>query len=376
MKKILIALKMAGTAGREKLSGIFRRLGENHDWEILLIRTEKEFTLPRFKDYVNAGINGCIISMPLDDNFLRSILSVRLPVVMVDIDAPEDANAQNVAFVGNSGEAIGRAAALELLSSQRCNSFAYVDAESSKRWSADRIKGFSETLGGTGHECRVISDLEELTKMEQPIGILAANDDRANMVLDFCREKRIKVPQKALIIGINNDEVICEHSKPKLTSVHPDYEEEGFLAADLMISMLDKPDKNECLSKFVGVEKIARRESTSNLSTAERLVLKAERIIEKKALEGITIDDIARELNCSRRLIDMRFHELRQETIGERIAATRLSEVRRLLLETNESIAKISLHCGYYNPNYLMTLFRKRYKITMRQFRLKSLQYV
>lgn len=372
MTKVLIALKMAGTAGREKLSGIFRRLGDDHDWETLLVRTEKDFTFSRFQSYVDSGLRGCIISMPLEDGLLRKILSFPLPMVLVDIDTPGNAKTGNIAFVGNSGVAIGNAAARELLSLQRCKSFAYVDAEASRRWSADRIKGFSETLGSQGQSCRVISELDELTEMERPIGILAANDDRANSVLDFCRENKIKVPQDALIVGINNDEMICEHSKPKLTSVHPDYEEEGFLAADLMISMLDKRCMIEELSKFVGVEKIVRRESTSNLSPAEILVMKAERIIEKKALQGITADDVAKELHCSRRLLDMRFHESRQESIGERISATKLSEVRRLLLETGDSISTIAARCGYDNPNYLMTLFRKRYNTTMRQFRLKS----
>ena len=51
-KKVFIALRMAGIAGQEKLSGIFRFLGENHDWDIRLLRTAGEFTVAAVREAV------------------------------------------------------------------------------------------------------------------------------------------------------------------------------------------------------------------------------------------------------------------------------------------------------------------------------------
>ena len=51
-KRVVIALKMAGIAGQEKLAGIFRRLGTDHDWDITLIRTAQECTA----DCINAAL--------------------------------------------------------------------------------------------------------------------------------------------------------------------------------------------------------------------------------------------------------------------------------------------------------------------------------
>ena len=52
--KVFIALKMAGIAGQEKLAGIFRFLGEDHDWDVTLVRTAAEFTPSRMRDALKA----------------------------------------------------------------------------------------------------------------------------------------------------------------------------------------------------------------------------------------------------------------------------------------------------------------------------------
>ena len=48
-KRVVIALRMAGVAGQEKLAGIFRRLGGDHNWDITLLRTTQECTADRIR---------------------------------------------------------------------------------------------------------------------------------------------------------------------------------------------------------------------------------------------------------------------------------------------------------------------------------------
>lgn len=43
MKRVLVALRLQGIAGQEKLSGIFRYLGDTPEWDVRFIRSE-EFT--------------------------------------------------------------------------------------------------------------------------------------------------------------------------------------------------------------------------------------------------------------------------------------------------------------------------------------------
>ena len=96
---------------------------------------------------------------------------------------------------------------------------------------------------------------------------------------------------------------------------------------------------------------------------------KAIAYIRKNALAGISVDDVARHLKVSRRLADLRFRALQGTTIGETVIVFRLEEVKRLLQTTNLPIDEIAAACGYQNPNYLKNLFRKRFNMSMRDFR-------
>ena len=119
----------------------------------------------------------------------------------------------------------------------------------------------------------------------------------------------------------------------------------------------------------MGVKGIVQRASTAEQSHAGRLVQKAVAYIDAHALEGIGVMDVVRHLKCSRRLADLRFRELQGCSILDAITERRLDEVKRRLSTTREKMDAIAAACGYANPTYLKNLFKRRYGITMRDFR-------
>ena len=170
------------------------------------------------------------------------------------------------------------------------------------------------------------------------------------------------------VLGVDNDTLICENANPRLSSVQPDFEEEGRLAAETLDGMMrgKAPEKRILL---VGVKGIVQRASTAEQSHAGRLVQKAVAYIDAHALEGIGVRDVVRHLKCSRRLADLRFRELQGRTILDAITERRLDEVKRRRSTTREKMDLIAAACGYANPTYLKNLFKKRYSMTMRDFR-------
>ena len=377
-KKVFIALRMAGIAGQEKLSGIFRFLGENHDWDITLVRTAAEFTPARMKSALTEGYDGFIVSIPDTEQTAALLASTDIPTIVMDIHSPRLSTRRNrIAFIRNSSEEIGRAAANHLLSIGTCRSYAFVHNPSVMQWSTDRCKAFRETLRDNGFWCHEMKTPEGLQKLERPVGVFAANDDRGYDVIEFCHAHRIRVPEDAAVLGINNDALICENCHPRLSSIQPDFEQEGFLAAETLSQMMQprnpetpKPRNPETL--FVGIKSVVRRESTAELSTSGKLVQKAVAYIRRHALEGIGVSDVVAHLKVSRRLADLRFRELQHTSIGGEITRIRLTEVQRLLRTTREPIDAIAAKCGYANPNYLKNLFRKRFSMSMSEFRKMS----
>ena len=389
-RRVVIALKMSGVAGQEKLVGVFHRLGDDHVWDITLIRTAQECTADRIRNEIAGGCNGFIVSIPsgapaaaqasspewrtATEKAYAILAESHVPTVVLDIHERTFAKrTRNIVFVHNSSDAIGRAAADHLLSTGRCRSYAFVHNQAVIEWSIERFRAFRETLADHGLWCHELQSPDQLRELERPIGVCAANDDCGYEVLEWCRAHRIKVPEDALVVGINNDTLICENSRPRLTSVQPDFEQEGYLAADALEQLMSKPSHAAgCRQLLVGVKTVVRRESTAETSQAGKLVQRAVAYIRANALKGIRAADVVRHLGCSRRLADLRFRELQGSSIGEMLISTRLEEVKRLLRSTKEPIDEIAAACGFSSSNYLKNLFKRRFRMTMRDYR-KSL---
>ncbi len=393
-KKVFIALRMAGIAGQEKLSGIFRFLGENHDWAIRLVRTAGEFTVAAVKDALRSKYDGFIVSIPGTEESAAVLAATDIPTIVMDIHSPLlAARKRHIVFIRNSSEEIGRAAADHLLAIGTCRSYAFVHNPSVMQWSIDRCKAFRETLRDNGFWCHELKSPEGLEKLERPVGVFAANDDRGYDVIEFCHARRLRVPEDIAVLGINNDTLICENCHPRLSSIQPDFEQEGYRAAELLTKMmcgkidggkvklenvrdwsgsLHSPFSILNSTLYAGVKQVVRRESTAELSHSGKLVQRALAYIRKNALRGISVGDVAKHLHISRRLADLRFRELQGTTIGETIISARLEKVKRLLRETKEPIDAIAARCGYENPNYLKNLFKRRFAMPMREFRARA----
>ena len=153
-KKVFIALRMAGIAGQEKLSGIFRFLGDNHDWDIRLVRTTDEFPVAAVQEALRAKYDGFIVSIPGTEETAAVLATTDIPTIVMDIHSRRlAARKRNIVFIRNSSEEIGRTAANHLLAIGTCRSYAFVHNPSVLPWSIDRCRAFRETLRDNGFWC-------------------------------------------------------------------------------------------------------------------------------------------------------------------------------------------------------------------------------
>ena len=81
--------------------------------------------------------------------------------------------------------------------------------------------------------------LRWIKSLPKPCGIFAVYDSRARFVLDVCREAEIKVPAQVQVLGVDNETYFCEYSTPTLSSISPDFEGGGFLAAQTLDALLE-----------------------------------------------------------------------------------------------------------------------------------------
>ena len=115
--------------------------------------------------------------------------------------------------------------------------------------------------------------------------------------------------------------------------------------------------------------KPAKGRMQSTATPALAVVNAAMEYIKGHALEGISTADVVSHLKISRSLLDLRFRQLRNESVMDAILSMRLTEVKRLLETTNRKLRYIGEACGFRSQDYLKRLFKSRFGCTMREYR-------
>ena len=170
-------------------------------------------------------------------------------------------------------------------------------------------------------------------------------------------------------MGVDNDEMLCDFTSPQLTSIYPDHVKEGELAAATLQTMLKKGDSHHTRTFRSNAKSIVERESTRHISPVTHLAEEAMAFIRRNALKGISSADVAKHLRVSRRLCDLRFKECHGETVLEAILRLRFSELKRRLVSSNTPIGKITAACGFSCESHAKRMFRKRFGMSMREWR-------
>lgn len=373
-KKVFIALKMSGIAGQSKLAGIFRylseRYGETHPWNIDLVRSRSEVTSDTIEAALKRGTDGVIASMIGIENSIKILTTSDIPTVLDDMSAELfKCRKTNLAVIHNSATEIGREAAFYFMRQGIPRAYAFIHAEGKPGWSIERFSAFRDVLADNGHWCAELHHPEEFSRLKKGTAIMAANDDTAFKLMEVIKAGKLKIPADYAILGVDNDTLICENVRPRLSSIQPDFESEGFIAAKVLDEMMQKESPTPVSTIIAGIKRIIRRESTAEISHAGRLIQKAIAYIDAHATDGIDVSDVVAHLGCSRRLADLRFRQLQGRSILETIIERRLTAVQRRLAETRDTIDTITADCGFKNPNYLKNLFKKRFSMTMSEFR-------
>ncbi len=275
-------------------------------------------------------------------------------------------------------------AAFDLLWRRGLRHFAYVQphisatdsVNSGKR--AARLQALAREAGATFALCgaaqpadewsdRLADVAGELSALPLPCGVVAYNDAHAREIIDACNLGGLRIPEHVQIVGVDNDEPLCENVRPRLSSVEPDFYGAGCIMAQRMHELLEGGEAPKDTS--LGVKRVAERDTTRDLSGTARLVTAAEKIIHSRACENLTPDALAAALHVSRRLLELRFRSVRDEGVAEAIRKEKLSEVCRQLKETDRPVGEIAANCGFPVQTHLNALFRKTFGMTPRDFR-------
>jgi LacI family transcriptional regulator len=210
-----------------------------------------------------------------------------------------------------------------------------------------------------------------LARLPKPVGIMACNDIRGQQVLGVCRRSGIIAPDEAAVIGVDNDEVLCELADPPLSSVEPNVRRIGYEAAALLESLMQgqAPPRSPLYIEPTG---IVIRQSTDVLAIPDRSITAVLRHIREHACDGVRVADLIPVAALSRSVFEHRFKQLVGHSPKAEILRVQLGRARQLLEESDLTLAGIADKCGFKYPEYFATLFRQKHDMTPGDYREKS----
>ncbi len=383
VKQVMLFLHMSGASGRDMLSGIFNYAKGGRKWSINLanaaIKTKSEVDSLIAKGRIDGIIAGeyCLPDAP------RLLTASNIPLVYIGTRGEgEYARTKAISYVQNDEEGIGRLAANTFLKLGRYQTFAFVPARPGVTYSDSRQAGYAKRLQyagignvevfepkaatGTPDDRNALS--KWLAALPKPAAVYVAWDFRAIQVLEACREAKISVPEQVAVLGTDNDELLCDSAEPPLSSILPDHERAGFVAAERLDALMRGRNPKPC-TLSVKVNKVVERETTQPVTISAHIVGKALAYIRCNATRGVGVKDVVGQLGCSRRLADLRFRENTGTTILKALTAQRMKELKRLLRETDIPINQAARRAGFTCIKRLERLFRSEEGISMRGWR-------
>lgn len=375
---------------REIATGVAQYAREVGDWR-LYVEEEQDRRLPDFDAWPGQGI----IASFDTERVARRVTAAGLPVVAVGGGGGAFDAASGIPYVDTDNERIAILAAEHLLE-RAIPHFGFYGLAPSRvtGWSDARCKAFARRLRAADkpvqslvarHDSTRWSLLQDeltawLDKFPKPVGIMACDDVRARHILEACRSLGLRVPHDVAVIGVDDDEFVCELSDPPLSSVAQAARRVGHEAARLLDRLM-RPTQFAAEKKSAGsvpsrtvvppVGVVARR-STDTLAVSDPVIAAALRTIRERVVKGLEIAELVAASKLSRWQLEDRFRRVVGRSIHDDMLHVRLNEARRLVTTTDLALKQIAPRSGFRSVAYMTTLFRRHFNATPAALRIST----
>jgi LacI family transcriptional regulator len=187
-------------------------------------------------------------------------------------------------------------------------------------------------------------------------------------VIDACTLAGINVPHEAAVLGVDNDEDLCEACIPAMSSIAFEAERVGYEGM-MLLDQLMRGSVRKPRTITYGPGTVVQRPSTDTSQIRDIVITRAREFIALNACAGIGVNDVVRHVRVSRRLMELKFRRFLGHTVLEEIQLKKLEHARMMLTETLRPIGEITASCGFETATHLGVLFRRNYGCTMSEYR-------
>lgn len=269
-------------------------------------------------------------------------------------------------------QACGRLAAEHFLE-RGFESFAFVGPPERLGYGPALAGAFDRHVRGAGHRCDVFAPpgaarrrtlYEDRVRLERwlgalarPVGIVTWNGESAREVVSVCGRLGIRVPEDIAVLCVEHDELMSALSPVPVSSIDQNPRTVGYEAAALLARLMNGATAPPEPLRVAPVEVVQRR-SSETFAVDDVIVTRALALIRERGTHPLRVLDVASAVGISRRALEQRFRRSLGRTPAAEIRRVRLDRAKRLLRETDLTLADIAERTGFTHPEILMRRFR------------------
>jgi len=320
--------------------------------------------------------DGIIVREMADMDTLRAL---QIPLIV----SPHTRPYADCVNLWADNEAIGELAG-EYFLRKGYKHFGFVGFETFQ-WSQQRAEGFARALGKPSLEIDTFlfdsshtlwenlpNDLTQwLRELPRPCAIFSATDELNIHLLEAAKEATYHVPDELAILGVDNDELICEMTQPTLSSIDQNAQHAGFEAAASLLSWMESGIRPSELL-LVKPTTVIERHSTNTLAIDDEQVRKALSYINAHApFSDIDVNDVVSSITQSRRILEKKFKTLLKSSILDQIKKVRIQRIQYLLANTDLTVQQIAYEMAFGNPGNITRYFKQSTGFNPLEYRKK-----
>lgn len=388
-RRILVSIPTNSYAQRHVLEGVLKYARERHgdNWRLQL--DLGGFVCQRLKCFADWKCDGIIAY--IDDPSARAhFLSAKLPTVLIEpFLSPHSkipARKNTVTFV-NDDMLEGETAAKYFLA-RHFKSFAYIGSSEKTPWVRLRERGFVKFLQSQGYSCKVYPELMDderedfaremprlvkwLKDLPRPTAVFTPHDLRARQILTAADAADIDVPGHIAVLGVDNDELICETATPALSSISTRENLHGYACGRALEELFRGHPGNRVIR--TAHTHVVSRASTDINAIDDPFVARALNWAHHNLSTGASVDAIAKGIGYSKRMLQIRARRSLGQSLSDEIRRLMLTSAAELLSNTDKSVSDIAAVCGFTSVSHLSLRFKKHYQQTPLAYRKATYQ--
>lgn len=377
MIKVILLIDCASEFDRKLLRGMVRYSKENGSWLFYRIPSDmrigegrEEWALEWAKKWKADAIIG-----RWDESKSHLLENSKIPVVLQNNISRSDVHSN----LTGDYEGTGRLAA-HYFKKKLYTNYAYFGVRD-VIWSEERGKGFKDEVEAnngnfysyaeepvTGDDRRSI--ILWLKSLPEHTALFCCDDAHALLITETCRMIGRHIPEDIAVLGVDDDDLLCEISDPPISSIQLDVESGGYTVCKYLHQHILSKSKGVFNVNILALG-IRERASTLVHNVRDEYVRQILNYIDNFYNIDLEMDDILKLVPMSRRSIETRFKKSTGMTIYQYLLSVRVEHLAYLLSTTSRPLADLAYEVGFRDFGNVSRTFRKFKGCAPQEFRSK-----